>query len=163
MAILEVYGYQSSFEESVSAVTTSPSVELGSRRIHEAEEFVYCYNGGSDQAIAGEGVRILTGASGYSFSQSGVTDVFNPCIGVVKHATITTGAYGWVMTKGFVSVGMVSATTADFLPIALGAAGNFIEAEDEVTTAGTGEPCGMALNANTAAGGTVYAFIKTAF
>jgi hypothetical protein len=151
------------FEETVSAVTTDPSVDLGSRRMYEGEEFVYCYNAGSDQAIAGEGVRIVTAASGYSFTQSGVTDVYNPCLGVVKHATITTGAYGWVMVRGYQSVEMVSATTADFLPIALGDAGDFVEAEAEVTTAGTGAPCGLAMNANTGAGGTVYAFIKTAF
>lgn len=161
--VMSVYGYQNAYEESVSAVTTDPSVNLGSRRVHEGEEFVYCYNAGSDQAIAGEGVRIVTGASGYSFSQSGVTDVYNPCIGVVKHATITTGAYGWVMTKGYQSVEMVSATTADFLQIALGDAGDFIEAEPEVTTAGTGAPCGLVLNANTGAGGSAYAFIKTDF
>lgn len=152
-----------SYEETASAVTTDPSVDLGARRIYEGEEFVYCYNAGSEQAIAGEGVRIVTGASGYSISNSGVTDVFNPCVGLIKHATLTTGAYGWVMVKGYQSVEMVSATTGDYLPIAMGAGGDFIEAEAEVTTAGTGAPCGLVLDANTGAGGSAYAFIKTGF
>lgn len=163
MGDLNVYGYQNSYEEVISAATADPSVELGSRRVFKGEEYIYCYNGGTGDAYPKDGVALLTAASGYSVTKSGLTDVFNLCVGVVKHATIAASSYGWVMSKGFASVNMISATTAHYLPIALGAAGDFVEAEGEVTTAGTGEACGFALNANTGAAGLVYAFIKSSF
>lgn len=147
-------------EESVSQVTATPSVELGSRRFVKGEEYVYCYNAGGAQASVNLGVKFITGASGYSIAQTSVTDVFNPCVGVVKHSTMAAGDYGWVMVKGFASVKLVSASTADYKMIALGAAGSFIEASG-TTTLGTAVAVGHLLSHNTAAGGSAYAFIKT--
>ncbi len=146
-------------EEGVSAVTASPSVELGTRRWEKGEEYVYCYNAGGGQASVNLGVKFVTGASGYSIAATSLTDVFNPCAGVVKHATLTTDTYGWVMTKGFVNVKLVSASTADYKMIALGAAGSFIEASG-TTTLGTAAVVGHLLSHNTGAGGSAYAFIK---
>lgn len=146
-------------EESVSAVTATPSQRLGDRRFYNGEEYVYCYNSGGGQASTGKGVKFITGASGYSIAATSLTDVFNPCVGVVKHSTMAAGDYGWVMVKGFASVTVVSASTADYKMLALGAAGSFIEASG-TTTLGTAVAVGYALSHNTGAGGTVYAFIR---
>jgi len=146
--------------ESVSQVTATPSVDLGTRLWYQGEEYVYCYNSGGGQASKGNGVKFITGASGYSVAATSLTDTFSPCVGVVKHSTMATADYGWVMVRGFASVVMVSATTADYKMIALGVDGKFIEASG-TTTMGTATVVGYVLGANTGAGGTAYAFIKT--
>lgn len=147
-------------EEGVSQVTATPSVAIGNRRFHLGEEYVYCYNAGTGTASQKMGVKFATGASGYSIAATSVTDVFNPCVGVVKHADIAASSYGWVLVKGFASVVLVSASTADYKQIALGAAGSFIEASG-TTTLGTAVAVGYLLSHNTAAAGTAYGFIKT--
>lgn len=146
-------------EEGVSQVTATASVQLGTRVVVDGEEYVYCYNAGGASIAAGLGVKFVTGASGYSIAGTSVTDTFNPCVGVVKHAAIGSANYGWVMTKGFTSVTLVSASTADYKMIALGASGKFIEASG-TTTLGTAVAVGYLLSHNTAAGGSAYAFIK---
>jgi hypothetical protein len=160
MADMNFYGIGPVAEESISACTQTPSVGLGTRRTWKGEDYVYCYNSGGGQASIGNGVKFITGASGYSIAATSITDVFSPCVGVVKHATMATADYGWIMNRGFATVKVVSASTADYKMIALGAAGLFVEASG-TTTAGTGTVVGYALSHNTAAGGSVYAFIKT--
>lgn len=147
-------------EESVSAVTQTPSVQLGSRRIYQGEEYVYCYNAGGAAISATIGVKFVTGASGYSIAATSVTDTFNPLVGVVKNASMAAGDYGWIMTKGFSNVQVVSATTADYQMLALGASGKFIQASG-TTTLGTAAFVGHTLSCNTAAAGLVYAFIRS--
>ena len=147
-------------EESVSQVTATPSVALGTRVVVKGEEYVYCYNAGGAAVDQKDGVKFVTGASGYSIAATSLTDVFNPCVGVCKHSTMAAADYGWIMTKGFASVNLVSASTADYKQIALGAAGSFIEASG-TTTLGTAVAVGYLLSHNTAAAGVAYAFIKT--
>ena len=152
------------FEESVSAVTATPSVELGSRRVWKGEEYVYCYNAGG-AAISTSlalGVVLVTGCSGYSVAATSHADTINPCVGVVKHAAIAAGSYGWVMTKGFATVSLVSNVTADYQALALGVAGKFLEPA-VTNVGGTHAVCAYGLNINTGAAGGAYAFIKTAF
>lgn len=148
------------YEESISQVTATPSVQIGARRVHKGEEYVYCYNAGGAAVDAGLGVKFVTGASGYSIAGTSVTDTFNPAVGVVKHATMAAADYGWVLVKGFATVKVVSASTADYKMLALGASGKFIAASG-TTTLGTAVAVGYALSHNTAAGGSVYAFIRT--
>lgn len=152
-------------EESVTNTTATNSVELGFRAIYKGEEYVYCYNAGSDEISTGNGVRFVTGASGYSVTASGVTDSVNPCVGVCNNATIATGYYGWIMAKGFRNVVMTSATTGSFLPICLGDAGEFVQFAPltDAVNIGTFVVAGYAMNANTGAGGSVYAAINTGF
>lgn len=160
MAVMNFNSVGPVVEESVSTVTQTPSIGLGYRRFVAGEEYVYCFNAGGAQASVNLGVKIATGASGYSIAQTSVTDVFNPCVGVVKHATMAAGDYGWVMVRGFASVKLVSASTADYKMIALGAAGSFIEASG-TTTLGTAVACGFLVSHNTAAAGTAYGYIRT--
>ena len=148
-------------EESVSAVTDSPSIQVGTRRWYQGEEYVYCYNQGTGTAPVSRGVKLATGASGYTVAVTTATDAFNPCVGVVKHAAITSSSYGWVMVKGFCNVTVASASTADYKGIALGAAsGIFVEASG-TSTIGTALCIGYLVSHNTAASGQAYAFIRT--
>lgn len=152
------------YDETPSAVTATPSVELGSRRYWKGEEYVYCYNAGG-AAIAtstGLGVKIITGASGYSIAGTSITDTVNPCVGVVKHAAIAAASYGWVMTKGFATVPAVSNITGDYVALGLGAAGAFVE-QTNTSVAGSHAVCAYGLNVNTGAGGSMYVFVKTGF
>jgi hypothetical protein len=150
-------------DESVSNVTLTNSVDLGTRVQYKGEEYVYCYNAGGATISTGNGIKFVTGASGYSVAATSLTDVANPCVGVCHQAEVTAAGYFWGMVRGFREVVMVSATTADYVPIALGAAGKFIQvaAITGLVDGGTQAACGYAVSANTGAGGDVKAFIRT--
>lgn len=151
--------------ESVSATTATNSVEVGFRTIYKAEEYIYCYNAGAEQIVPGNGVRMATGASGYSVTVSSIVNVVNPMVGVCNHATIATGYYGFIMAKGFRNVVVASATTGVFVNLCLVADGKF-NAQYPLTDAvhiGTFSVCGYAVSANTAANGPVYAKIGRDF
>lgn len=96
--------------ESVSAVTATPSVEVGRERRVGDEHYRYVYNAGNSQIPPSYGC-ILSGVTGYSVSISSTTSV-DFLVGVVKHATLTTGTYGWVMTQGFSAVEMEADNSA---------------------------------------------------
>ncbi len=150
-------------EESISQVTATPSVALGTRVFVKGEEYVYCYNAGGATIAQGLGVKFITGASGYSIAATSIAESFNPFVGVTKHVAMASGDYGWVMTKGFTSVTVVSARSAgaDYLMLALGTAGKFIEASG-TTTMGTATVVAYGLGTPAPdAGGLVYAFIKS--
>lgn len=85
--------------ESVSAVTATPSIEVGSTRREGNADYVYVYNAGNSQISPAFGC-VMSGVSGYSVTVSSTTSV-DLLVGIVKHATITTGAYGWMMVRGF--------------------------------------------------------------
>jgi hypothetical protein len=68
------------------------------------EDYVFVYNAGSSTANVGDGV-IVSAVSGYSVTVSSTTSV-DLLVGVVKHAAIATGYYGYVVTKGFSQVNM---------------------------------------------------------
>jgi hypothetical protein len=96
-------------EETVSAVTATPSVSLGTRRLYSGTEYVYAYNGGS---AANKGAPvIITGTSGYTFVVTFATGADIPCtpMGIVENATCASGSYCWVATRGFMDVYVVSA------------------------------------------------------
>lgn len=160
-----VYGYQAAYEESISAVTATPSVDIGARRVHKGEEYVYCYNAGGAAIDKNLGVKLITGASGYSVAATSLTDVVNPCVGIVRHVTMAAGDYGWIMTKGFANVKYHanSTITGDYVAVGLSTDGRFGLAAFGTSVVGTNNVAGFALGANTASGGTFYAFIRTGF
>jgi hypothetical protein len=108
----------------VTATRGSNDPELGDRVRSGKNEYCFVYNAGNSQAIPGLGV-IMSGTSGYSVTISS-TQFVDPCFGVVKHATLTTGTYGWVVTRGPVqalSVADNSITTGAL--VVLGSDGKF--------------------------------------
>lgn len=94
------YNNEMLFTESVSATTATPSVELGTRRVVDGNEYVYCYNGAT---VADKALIVKPGAScdtGYTFTVTTVVNTMVPCIGMIANATCAAATYCWVMTKG---------------------------------------------------------------
>lgn len=92
---------------SVSMVTTSlgpNDPEVGTIVREGDEEYIFVYNTGNS-AIAVGCAAVASGVSGYSVTVSSTTSVDLP-VGVCKHASISTAAYGWLLTKGFGQVQM---------------------------------------------------------
>lgn len=84
--------------ESVSAVTATPSVQLGTRVNVGGNDYVYVYNDGG--ALNKGNGAIVTGTSGYSVHVTSVT-MTDFALGICRNATIAAGSYGWLMTRGF--------------------------------------------------------------
>lgn len=90
--------------ESVSAVTATPSVELGSRRTDSAgNEYIYVYNHGRE-TYPGRCVYLKTASSGYTISVTNVAAAVGQFAGGINHATMLSSSYGWIMTKGLSKV-----------------------------------------------------------
>ena len=97
--------------ESVSAVTATPSVELGTERTEAGEKYVYVYNAGGTTAAKGFGLsRPASAAAGlYSASVSAASG--DVCVGFVKHADIGAGSYGWALKRGLVTIAVASSAS----------------------------------------------------
>lgn len=154
------------FFESVSNVTATNSVELGSRRWDSlGYEYVYCFNAGGEQVSPGFGMIVSTGTSGFSGTLTSVAATTHDFIGVVKHATIATAKYGWIMVKGFANVEVsANSTLTGALYLALKADGTF----NNLLSAQTGvlqeRIIGMSdVDANTASAGSFLAKIVSNF
>lgn len=119
--------YQMLFTESVSAVTSTATVDLGTRRRQGLNEYVYVYNKSTSTIQIGLGA-VYSASSGYSVTVSSVTG--DVCAGVVKHNDIGPTQYGWLCVKGPCSVEIGddvagSRTAATGAPIALMSDGEF--------------------------------------
>jgi len=150
--------------ESVSNVTATNSVELGTRVAKGLVKYVYVYNGGNEQISQGEcgflsPASMLSGMT-VSVSNAAAQSRGLACVGVAHNATITTGAYGFLATRGPVLValdtGAVSMNSSDIL--AAGVDGGFIVAP---ATLSTGVRLGIALNSLVTTVGTGKAFFKS--
>lgn len=113
---------------SVSMVTATLGTndpEVGTVVEDGDEKYVFVYNNGTTQISVGEGA-IVSAVTGYSVTVSSLTHVDTP-VGVVKHATLTTGTYGWLLQRGFgpfKTAADVSAATGQ--PLCLGADGRWV-------------------------------------
>lgn len=93
---------------SVSMVTASLGVndpEVGSICEVGDEKYVFVYNTGSNAQISVGQCATVSAVTGYSVTVSTVSSA-DAIIGVCKHATITTGTYGWLLTRGFATAKM---------------------------------------------------------
>ena len=152
-----------SFGEEISAVTASPSENLGAERLWKGEMYRYCYNAGGGTLSQNHGCKLVTGASGYSVAMTSLTDIFSPCVGVAVHTAIVAGSYGWVMTKGFAIVKTSnSVITADYVALGLAADGGFGQLAEGAQIPAN-QVAGYGLNVDTASAGSMYCFIKTGF
>lgn len=85
-----------------SVVSSLPAgYTLGEARVVDGIKYKLVYNAGTAQATVGAVMAPVTSAGPYSVSISHVSKAhahIGACM--VKHATITTGAYGWAAVKG---------------------------------------------------------------
>lgn len=125
-------GYRNLFEESVSAVTATPSIPLGTRRLQGNKEYVYVYNTGTTAAVGYGLIQSLN--SGFSVTVSSALK--DRCFGVIQNADLTTNYYGWAQVRGVANilVGADHVTAATGMGIYLIANGKF----GAVTTGATG-------------------------
>jgi hypothetical protein len=100
-------------------VTATPGAndpEVGTVREEGDEKYIFVYNAGTSQISTGR-LATMSGVTGYSVTVSSVTGV-DLAVGVCKHATLTTGTYGWLLTRGFTQAQLGandSATTGNIL------------------------------------------------
>jgi hypothetical protein len=107
---MSVYGISPVLFETVSHVTATNSVEVGTLRREGDEIYRYVYNAGNSQISPGYGCT-LSAVTGYSVTVSSITSV-DAFVGLVKHATLTTGTYGWTLVHGFGQVQMEADNSA---------------------------------------------------
>lgn len=117
------YNRQPLLEEGVSHVTATNSVDTGTRQWVAGNQYIYVENGSASDAYPGYGMVLEAGASAYSCTISSTTSA-DLLMGVVKHATIPAGSYGWIVAEGFVNV-EAGATLDTSENIVLGANGAF--------------------------------------
>ena len=146
---MSFYGASPIQFSSVSMVTTthgSNDGEIGYRRTEAGLDYVLVYNAGGASAGVGYGVVFNSAATGYSVTVSAATSA-DLVVGVVKHATLTTGAYGWVVTKGItpIQMGATSGSVAARGLVEIGADGVFVPTS--LTTGNKAPAVGIALAA----------------
>jgi len=97
----------------VTATLGSKHPEVGTRAHIDGRDYVWVYNDGGEDIDPGLGAVLQSGATGMSVTVSAVTSA-DVVVGVCYHATLTTGTYGWLLTKGIgkIEAGATSATIA---------------------------------------------------
>ena len=143
----------------VSQVTATLGVndpEVGTIFRQGDEEYLFVYNNGNSQISVGQ-FAVVTAVTGYSVTVSSTTQVDKP-VGVCKNATLTTGTYGWLLTRGFGPVKAVanSALAAGDLLLP---GGDGLWSNKAIATGNTANEYGKVMVA-TASGGIGDAFIK---
>ncbi len=144
---MSVYGLGPLRFGTLSMVTTAlgpNDPELGSKTSEGGRDYVLIYNSGGASMNVGHGVVPDSGVAGYSCTVTSVTSA-DFVIGVVRNATITTAAYGWVVTRGVTPVQMqaLSGTVAAKGLLEIGADGFF--APVSLTTGNKAAAVGKAL------------------
>lgn len=108
----------------VTASLSSRHPEVGTFKTIDGEDYVWSYNDCNSQIDPGYCCIPQSGMSLASVTLSSVTNSGRP-FGIVKHATLTTGTYGWLLRRGVCNVEMngTSGTVATNGDIGLGANG----------------------------------------
>lgn len=128
---------------------------LGSRFIEGGDAYVLAYNGGNSEIPPGYGCVLQSGAVNMTMTISAVTSA-DLVVGVVKHSTIPTASYGYLITKGFteVEMGATSGSVASRGLLEIGANGVFVPVSN---TTANGPVLGQALEAIvSSASGSAY-------
>ena len=146
--------------ESVSQTTLTNTVDLGTRRWVDGEEYVYLYNAGGASITATYGCCKSAITGPYSVTVSSVTTPEGqPLFAVVKHSTVPTAAYFWGLVKGQSQVenGATLSLVTDQV-MYLAASGMFVH--HTISTDAYRWEAGIVRGAGTIAGGSCTAFIK---
>ncbi len=128
--------------------------QLGDRCSEAGIDYVFVYNNTTTQISQQLGC-VASAVAGYSVTVSSLVDA-DVCIGVARNATIPTNQYGWVATRGFVTVNFgaaISAAAGAFLEI--GTDGSFApRPASNATGLLFGEVCGKVMSAVASGGST---------
>jgi len=173
---MTAYDYKSVNEESVSAVTATPSVDLGTIRFNGGIQYQYMYNAGG---AGNQGCPVLvTGATDYNFVTTyAQIDTLTAAgadgfafAGVLHNATCAASSYAWVAQRGMIQCRPESSAIEVGDAVLIKDGGNAIIARSGVTdTATAAELCsfivnpvvGQAMEAATAAAtGTISVYIR---
>jgi len=99
-----MFGLRQLSEESYSARTATNSVSLGERMAAGGKEYLYVYNGSSNESIdVGRGCKYASQSTGYTVDCAVATPAtltVDACVGVVENASIPTSYYGWLTVRG---------------------------------------------------------------
>lgn len=127
MSTMVHLGSEVVYNETVSNVTSTNSVNVGMRRLDDSgNEYVYAYNAGNSQISQGQFGVICSGASGYSLTVTSVGAAsMDLAVGVARNATAATGQYFWAMCRGFSPISTDNVSGATNQVLALGSLGNF--------------------------------------
>lgn len=139
------------YTESVSAVTATNSVVLGSMRHEGGRDYVYVYNGATEEIRPGRVVGLVSGATGYTVTPALPAASTVSCgigFGVNVHATVASGRYFWACKRGFVQLETLPAASAVVAySILVPAASGTVQYRNTVATGGlqTAIPIGFAV------------------
>jgi len=128
----------------VTASLSSKHPEVGTRMNDSGREYVWVYNAGGEDIDPGLGAVLIAGATDMSCTVSSVTSA-DAVIGVCRNATLTTGTYGWLVTRGItpIEMGATSGTVASLGMVEIAANGMFVPVSN--TTANIAPAVGKAL------------------
>ncbi len=144
---------------SVSMVTATLGTndpEVGTVTREGDEEYIFVYNAGNSQISTGY-CATVSAVTGYSVTVSTTTQI-DHVVGVVKHATLTTGTYGWLLTKGFGSAKMAANSGAAAGQL-LTVGGDGVFSVKSISTDAPGAVFGKVMEA-TGSAGVATAFFK---
>ncbi len=109
---------------SVSMVTAVAQVDVGTETTEAGYKYLYVHNCGGTAAGVGKALSRPASAAAGLYSGSVSSLAGDMPLGFVKHADIPAGEYGWVVTRGLVTVAIASsASSQSAAPKALGADG----------------------------------------
>ena len=94
--------------DSVSLVTATPGdndPEVGDKATVGGRDYLFVYNAGNSVIPTGHGAVLVAAATTYSCTVSSVSGE-DMIIGVCRNASISTGYYGWLVTRGVTNVEM---------------------------------------------------------
>lgn len=153
------YGLQQLFEESVSAVTATNSVQLGVERWQDGRKYRYMYNGSTSTAATKMGV-VYSGNSGYTMTISNVAGQAG-LAGVVYNAEIGPANYGWIAVQGPVPVAVVATAISQGMGLVHQGTNGYFTANTGATGT-TGRVVAYAVGDSgvTSTAGTALAFIN---
>jgi len=127
----------------VTAALGANHPAVGTRMNAAGREYVWVYNAGGEDIDPGLGAVLVAGATDMSCTVSAVTSA-DIVVGVCRNATLTTGTYGWLVTKGITNIEMdgTSATVAAGGMVEIADNGTFVNVSN---TTGNGPVLGKAL------------------
>ena len=135
---------------------TSKDPDVGYVAIADNVEYIFAYNGGNSEIYPGYSVVPQSGMTAMTVTLSSVTNS-GKTIGTVKHATIPTASYGWLVRRGVTPVEMnpTSGSVASNGDIGIGV--NGVATPVTISTGIFSKPFGQALAAIvSSASGSAY-------